>query len=463
MNATPEMLAIVGATIIDGNGGTPIDDGVILIEGKRIIVVGDRSTQMPAQARQIAARGKFVIPGLVDSGGHLLDGTDAPMLIRYEGRYDEVAIEAAQIALKNGITTIFDPWGPRDSLIKVRDAISHGLVTGSRIYLAGNIVGYGGPFSTDMRPRSRLVVPEPFAARVDALWEQNVGRELTMMSPDEVRQRIQSYAQSGIDFLTLAVTTHFSDGYQYLVFSPRVLQMIVEEAHLAGLPVNVFGPSTNEAFVLALTAGVDLSSPVCFGQLADKSISPETVALIAQREFPCGLFFQTNTVLELWRQRTKANPSLLNGTFNQYDCMDRNVRALLDGGAVPMVTGGFVSSADTQTDWVRKGWMLDEERESAVLGTRNIHNLLGMQDKGMKPMAILMAATRNVAKAYRVDKELGTLERGKFADLLVLDRDPLESAENYWGIHIVMKDGKIIDRDALPIQRLLTAPSAESQ
>jgi imidazolonepropionase-like amidohydrolase len=87
--------------------------------------------------------------------------------------------------------------------------------------------------------------------------------------------------------------------------------------------------------------------------------------------------------------------------------------------------------------------------------------LLAMQDKGMKPMAALMAATRNIAKAYKVDKTLGTLERGKLADLLILDRNPLEDAENYRSIHLVMKEGKIIDRDALPTQRLLTGPSGE--
>lgn len=462
MNDTLELLAIIGATIIDGNGGTPIKDGVILIEGKRIVAVGDRSTEIPPRAKRMEATGKFAIPGLIDCGSYIVDGTEAPTLIRYEGRYDEVAIETAQIALKHGVTTIFDSWGPRDPLIKARDAINHGLVTGSRIYVTGNIVGYDGPFTTDFRPKFRPAVPEPFAARIDALWQQNVGRELTMMPPEGVRQRVRAYVHSGIDFLTLAVTSHLIDAYQFIVFSPRVLQMIVEEAHLAGLPVNAFGPSTNEAFVLALTAGVDLSSPLLFGELAEKSISPETVALIAKREFPCGLFFQTNTSLELWRQRVKANPSF-NVTFNQYDCIDRNNRALLDGGAVPMLRGGSVVSADTLTDWVGKGAILDEERESLVFGERYIHMLLGMQDKGLNPMAILMAATRNVAKAYKVDEKLGTLERGKIADLLVLDRNPLDNAENYRSISLVMKEGKVVDRDALPTQRLITAPPVESK
>jgi imidazolonepropionase-like amidohydrolase len=76
----------------------------------------------------------------------------------------------------------------------------------------------------------------------------------------------------------------------------------------------------------------------------------------------------------------------------------------------------------------------------------------------MNPMATLMAATRNVARAFKVDKDLGTLEPGKFADLLILDKNPLEDAANYRSISLVMKEGHIVDRNALPTQRLLTVP-----
>src|SRR5438132_1448628 len=100
-----EVAAVIGGTIIDGNGGNPIEDGVILIDGKRITSVGDRSTPIPPNAEQIQATGKFVIPGLLDPNQMLVYCTWPPPLIRCEGRYDEVAIEAAQLALKGGITT----------------------------------------------------------------------------------------------------------------------------------------------------------------------------------------------------------------------------------------------------------------------------------------------------------------------------------------------------------------------
>jgi imidazolonepropionase-like amidohydrolase len=76
----------------------------------------------------------------------------------------------------------------------------------------------------------------------------------------------------------------------------------------------------------------------------------------------------------------------------------------------------------------------------------------------MRPMDALMAATRNIARAYKVDSEIGTLEAGKRADLLVLERNPLEDAANYRSIRIVMKDGAVVRREALPLAPVLTAP-----
>ena len=78
----------------------------------------------------------------------------------------------------------------------------------------------------------------------------------------------------------------------------------------------------------------------------------------------------------------------------------------------------------------------------------------------MTPMAMLQAATRNIAAAYKKLDELGTLERGKVADLVILNADPLADFANYEQIHLVMKNGKVIDRDALPINKVLTPLNA---
>lgn len=73
-------------------------------------------------------------------------------------------------------------------------------------------------------------------------------------------------------------------------------------------------------------------------------------------------------------------------------------------------------------------------------------------------MRMLKAATRNIAVAYGKDRDLGTLERGKIADMLVLDKNPLEAAENYRSIHSIIKEGNVVDRDTLPLCPILTKP-----
>jgi len=124
-----------------------------------------------------------------------------------------------------------------------------------------------------------------------------------------------------------------------------------------------------------------------------------------------------------------------------------------------MATNGALYSADTFATWQQRGVAMSDGQTLKVLGSSHFWWLQAAQEKGMAPMAALMAATRNVARAFRLDKDLGTLERGRLADLVVLDRNPLEGAENYRSISIVMKEGRIIDRDALPTQKLLTAPA----
>src|SRR5262249_32959290 len=160
----------------------------ILIDRTRIVAVGDRSTAIPDGARRISADGKFIMPGVMATHTYLADGTWPALTIQFEGRYDEVAIESAQIALRGGVTTAFDNWGPRDALTKARDAINGGAVTAARIYLCGNWIATGGPYTADFRAQFRGAVGEAFAARIDALWEAGIGEELTSMTPEEVRR-----------------------------------------------------------------------------------------------------------------------------------------------------------------------------------------------------------------------------------------------------------------------------------
>jgi imidazolonepropionase-like amidohydrolase len=396
----------------------------------------------------------------MDANVHLLLDNGGLTLAKFEGRFDEIAIESAQLALKGGLTTVFDSWGPREYLVKARAAIDAGRAVGSRVFLAGNIIGLGGPFSEDFDldyPRMRQVMTGEFADRMNALWQENVGPELTMMSPEQVRREIRAYAGRGVDFLKYAVTAHGLRAEQYILFSPRVQKIIVEEGHRAGITVQTHTTS-NEGLNLAVEAGVDMLQhcDVVYGK---EPISPENAALIAQRRVPCAILAYPDVALRWYSESAKRKPELA-AAFEFRESTDRNQRALLNAGTIILLStdAGTISATSMNEGWKE---FSPPEGDIVHLGEGHFNWLLAVEQKGMKPMDALQAATRNIARAYKVDKELGTLEKGKKADLLVLARNPLQSAANYRSIEVVVKDGKIVDRAALPSQRLLSFESAK--
>jgi len=296
--------AIVRGTVIDGTGGAPIKSGVILIREGRVIAVGDESLRVPADASVLDASGGYVIPGLMDANVHLISDFWPLTLVRYENRYPELAIETAQIALRAGITTVFDSWGPRAALSRARDEIACGKACGARIYFAGNIVGLGGPLTEDFFPQGRETLLEGFSAQLNRQWQENVGPELLWMSPDQVRAEIRRHACSGIDFLKYAVTGHGLKTAQYIQFSPRAQAVIVEEAHRANLTVQTHTTS-NEGLHLAVEAGVDLMqhADVTFGPYP---IPDETLKLISDRGVPCALLPHTQSALNWYEEKANS-------------------------------------------------------------------------------------------------------------------------------------------------------------
>jgi peptidyl-prolyl cis-trans isomerase A (cyclophilin A) len=98
------------------------------------------------------------------------------------------------------------------------------------------------------------------------------------------------------------------------------------------------------------------------------------------------------------------------------------------------------------------------KERSTTLGDGHFLWFKAMQENGMRPMDAILAATRNVAAAYHKLDEFGTIEKGKLADLVVIDADPLDDLNNIRKISMVMKEGRVVDRGTLPVRRVLTAP-----
>src|SRR5262245_23887179 len=126
--------ALVGGTVVDGNGGAPLADAVVVVNGSRIAAVGPRgSVAIPADATQVDLRGRWVVPGLVDTNVHLSlyggQNDRYESLVRYQPRQNEIVLEGAQIDLSYGITTVRDSYGALVPLTQVRDVIARGEKT----------------------------------------------------------------------------------------------------------------------------------------------------------------------------------------------------------------------------------------------------------------------------------------------------------------------------------------------
>jgi imidazolonepropionase-like amidohydrolase len=442
-------LLVKGATIIDGAGGKPLENGSIWMEGRRIkaIARGGELGALPAM-ESIDARGKYVIPGMLNANVHLFAAFTVETIIRHMGRYEDVIAESAQVALKVGFTTVFDTWGPRRALLNVRDRINAGSLAGSRIFCAGNIVGFDGPFSADFLPRAAEVVSPLLTQRVNAIWVENVGRQLMWLPPEQVALELRAYIAKGIDFVKYASNDHYPGAF--LSFSPRVQAAIVAEAHRAGLTAQAHSLSV-EGLRAAIEAGCDLITHC--NVTGPVPIPDSTLELFSQHK--------TGAVVFAWTQRgldwVHENCSDLD-----WRVADSNARRLIQSDALLLFANdGAIYPPEMASDPAWAKWSVGAPAEFNMFSLERGHLLWleAMEEKGCPPMRMLQATTRNIAIAYGKDQDLGTLEPGKVADLLVLDRNPLEAAANYRSIRLVIKDGNVVDRDALPSNPILTRPA----
>ena len=318
-------LIISGATIIDGVAEAPIAADSIWIEDGRIKALGRRGELgAPPTARHIDASGRFLIPGLMNANVHLLWDTRIETVARYWGHFDALIAEAAQTALKSGLTTVFDTWGPRRYLMSVRDRIDRGEIAGSRIFCAGNIVGLDGPYSSDFNAKAVEVASESFVRHINAIWVENVGRHLMFLPPDnEVAREVRQYIGKGIDFVKYASNEHGIPG-AFLAFSPSVQAAIVAEAHLAGMTVQAH-TMTVEGLRISVEAGCDLIQHA--NVTGPVPIPASTLDLMAKRQTGAVVFPFTQRRLD-WILANVSEAERI-----AWHASDVNARKLIGSGA----------------------------------------------------------------------------------------------------------------------------------
>lgn len=462
-------IAIVGATLIDGNGGEPVRDAVVLVTGKRISAIGRRgSLSTDGCARTIDAAGKFMTPGFIDTNVHISMGYGTETFARYYDRAEEITLEGAQLHLKRGITTIRDSYGLMMPLLKVRDRINKGEAIGARVYVAGNIVGWGGNSSQTFSHADPKTLLEE---QMNDAITQGAGEELIEMVPDSLHAAMNRYLNKGVDFVKFGGTSH--SGYPTtLIFSERQVNVIVDETHRHGKPAETHSTSP-EGLYIALTAGVDL---VQHPEALDVPISDELVKMLVDKKVICSLHVN-NWTGKSWQdylarepKRDSATKAPVRGTERKsWPARPKTQRELYQQNVSPfktrvyyenskkLIKAGCISSVATDNDeGYAPEFMRDpNEWRAREPGVGTLLSMEGLVELGMSPSDAIVAATKHGAMATRSLKDYGTIETGKLADLLLLNADPLQDIHNIHTLGMVMKEGTVIDTERLPTHPVL--------
>ena len=464
-------LAIVGGTIIDGNGGPPIVNGTVVIEGNRITSVGPgASVEVPEGARVIDGAGKFVTPGFIDSNVHLSLYSGHETLVRYEDRNANLTLEAAQMQLKHGFTTVRDSYGSLLPLMEIRDAIARGDTVGPRMLVAGNIVGWGGPYTISfslIRQQGLTLFQEQF----NDFITQGSGEEWMEMEPEDLRVAVNEYLDLGPDFIKYGGTGHFSNPVM-IGFSPEAQRVMVEETHKRGLIAETHSTSP-QGLWMSVRAGLDL---IQHPEVLTEETPDALVKEIADRGIVCAMLSNTITG-KPWqehveaREKAAAEPDEEAGSRRRdglaktsaelraerraagesMEIRRTNAEKLIAGGCVTTIgTDNYLGAAPE--------FRREKKLENQSFGIGSVIATEGLVELGMTPMEAIVAVTRNGAIASGMLDELGTLEAGKYADVLLLDADPLEDIGNIRALGMVIRDGRVVDLDALPYERIFSTP-----
>jgi imidazolonepropionase-like amidohydrolase len=405
--AVPDM-AIRGATIIDGTGREPLRDATLVVLGGRIDRLGPRAhTEVPKGVRVIEARGAFVIPGLADMHNHL--GTGVPT-----GPDDDQANLKGLLAF--GITTVFDPALELDRLSALKGASAGARYP--RFFGTGPAIGAEGGWLTGEAPRSPEEIEETMArlaGRVDAVKVVHddmswlVSQPLPLMKPETLRavvasahaRRLKVFVHAPILRLAKEALAAGVDGLLHGIVSDPV-----DDEFLGLMKRNrAFYVSTLAVF----EACADLGSWVGREQAFDLRPGPDQ---------PLYELLRTPDTIARWQRRWDRSASVK----QKLPVLRANVKRVAEAG-IPVALG-----TDTGVLGV-------------VLGVSTPLEATLHVEAGLAPAQVLRSATLEGARMLGREADLGSLEPGKLADLVVLDADPLADLGNLRRIRMVVKEG----------------------
>jgi imidazolonepropionase-like amidohydrolase len=399
-------IAILGGTLIDGTGAAPVTDSAVVIHDGRIVEVGPRyRVKLPKHAEIVDARGKYILPGLWDMHAH----------------FEQV--EWGPIYLAAGVTTVRDCGNEFEFITAVRDAVAQGHGLGPRLLLAG-IVDGSGPMTIGVE---RVDTPEQAKQWVDRYHAANF-QQMKIYSSVKLEE-LKAVADEAHK-LGMTVTGHIPEGlnaYQAIEAGQdqiNHIQYITDIMH-APFPADMSRPDKMKAL-----ANIDLQSPEAKKAIAflkeHHTVVDPTMALFefltATTAKPPASFEPgvTKVAPELAEQLTDVGPPTERSEIGEkvFQKEIAIVGALHKAG-IPIVAG---------TDQTVPGHSLHREIELYV-------------QAGFTSMEAIQAATIVPARAMGVEKELGTVEKGKRGDLILINGNPLEDIHNTRNIEYVVTNG----------------------
>ena len=414
------MKALVGANLIDGTGGPVVNDATVLIDGERVVETGPRQTvAYPQDTEVIDVSGMTLMPGMIDCHDHLASkdyglasrmGYDAPLSLQHlrTAKVLEQTLEAGYTCVRDG--------GGLDAGFK--QAVEQGLYPGPRLVVSVAIISPTGGLADKVTPSGQCYPHD------DPMIPSGVAD-----GDDPVRAKVREMCRVGADVIKFATTGGASSrpghGPLDIAFGPNEVKALVEESKALGRRTMchaVGGPGLR----MCIEAGANSVEHGCY--LAE---DPDLLKMMADK----GIFL-VPTFESYEFHATLSAPHMQARSRALMDIHKETVHKALAAGVKVVAgtdAGGYVHG--------------DNAREVQIL-----------VEKGMSNMQAIQACTGWAAECVDLSKDIGTVAKGKYADLLVLDGDPLKDIEvlrRPENIKMVMKGGQsAVDR--LPVREAQT-------
>jgi imidazolonepropionase-like amidohydrolase len=421
---SPGVKALVGGTLIDGYGSKPIFNSVVLIEGERIKAVGQvGKLAIPKGAEIISTEGMSVLPGLWDMHVHLMlnghsdyDHWDKT----YPQQFESVIMPAsAKQLLLAGVTSARDLGAPLKESISVRERIKLGKIPGPTLYVSGPFIQH-----------------EPYPGTELFRWG--------VKGADDARAKVRTLADAGVDCIKLI------DQDQMTM---EEVQAVVDEAHKRKLTV-VAHSHRPEEIRRGLAAGVDCFEHTGLG--AAPEYPADILSMIRERtaKMSLGPLFWTPTIEGLFNyEYLRDNPEQLDDPSWHVGLTDDIIADIKASIQHPDRLSYFQLTPSRRPTLEKKFTQLKESGVVMLIGTDSgipmkFHSGstwkeldIWVNRLGVDPITAIRAATYWPSVLMKVDKDVGTISEGKYADIIAVRGDVLRYIDLLQRVDLVIKHG----------------------